>query len=77
MYTKKPLAYRGRDVDALLGISKSTRYARQDPKSVQYDPTWPLPIKLSARSTGYLVIEIEAWLASRPRVRVVPQMEAA
>lgn len=71
MRTTKPLTYRGSEVDALLGISKSTRYARQDPKSPQYDATWPLPIKLSARSTGYLVSEIEEWLASRPRTRVV------
>jgi len=75
MGTSKPLTYRGREVDSLLGISKSTRYARQDPNSPQFDPTWPLPIRLSARSTGYLVIEIEAWLASRPRTRVIEQTE--
>lgn len=73
----KPLTYRGSEVDLLLGISKSTRYTWQDPKSPQYDPTWPVPVKLSARSTGYLVSEIEAWLASRPRARVVLAMEAA
>jgi prophage regulatory protein len=75
MGTTKVLTYRGQEVDAMLGISKSTRYARQDPKSPQYDPTWPLPIKLSARSTGYFVNEIESWLASRPRTRVVVQAE--
>ncbi len=77
MNTFKPLTYRGSEVDSLLGISKSTRYTWQDPKSPQYDPTWPVPIKLSARSTGYLVSEIEAWLASRPRARSMPVMEAA
>lgn len=71
MNSPKPLTYRGREVDSLLSISKSTRYAWQDPKSPQYDPSWPLPIKLSARSAGYLVSEIEAWLASRPRTRVI------
>ena len=69
MEVRKPLAYRGRQVDMLLGISKSSRYSWQDQKSPQYDPTWPLPVRLSARSTGYLVSEIEAWLASRPRTR--------
>ncbi len=75
MNPTKPLTYRGREVDALLGISKSSRYNWQDPKSPQYDPTWPLPIKLSARSTGYRVTEIEAWLAARPRAcsRVIRQ----
>jgi len=67
----KPLIYRGAQVDALLGISKSTRYARQNPNSKQYDPSWPLPVKLSERSTGYLVSEIETWLAARPCSRAI------
>ena len=75
MDTTKPLTYRGREVDKKLGFSKSTRFSLQDPESPQYDPTWPLPVKLSARTTGYLVNEIEAWLASRPRTRVVRQSE--
>lgn len=69
MNVNKPITYRGAEIDALLGTSKSSRFARQDPKSPQYDPSWPLPVKLSARSTGYLVHEIERWLASRPRTR--------
>jgi prophage regulatory protein len=69
----KPLTYPGRVVDALLGSSKSSRYARQDPKSPQYDPTWPLPIKISTRCVAYRANEIEAWVASRPRTRVIKQ----
>jgi len=69
----KPLMYRGGVVDTLLGTSKSSRHAWQDPKSPQYDASWPLPIKLSARSVGYLVNEIEAWVASRPRARINSQ----
>jgi prophage regulatory protein len=75
MDTIKKLTYKGREVDSLLGIGRSTRYSWQDPKSPQYDPTWPLPIKLSARSTGYLVHEVEAWLASRPRARLTKKTE--
>lgn len=71
MKVTKPLTYRGPEIDRLLGISKSSRYAWQDPKSQQYDPSWPLPIKLASRSTGYLVSEVEAWLASRPRSRTI------
>lgn len=66
----KILAYRGQEVDSLLRISKSARHSWQDPNSPQYDPTWPLPVKLSARTTVYLADEIEAWLASRPRGRI-------
>ena len=71
----KPLMYRPQAVDALLGTCRSSRHSWQDPKSSQYDPTWPLPIKLSARSVGYIAAEVEAWIASRPRTRVVKQAE--
>ncbi len=77
MNSIKPLTYRGVELDKLLGISKSTRHAWQDPKSPHYDSSWPVPIKLSSRSVGYLVTEVEAWLASRPRVRQLAQKEAA
>lgn len=72
----KPLTYRGRAVDKLLGISKSSRYSWQDEKSPQFDPTWPLPVKLSARSTAYLASEIAAWLAARPRAGTSTLVEA-
>lgn len=75
MGTNKPLTYRGREVDSLLGTSRSARYSWQDPKSPQYDSTWPLPIRLSTRTTGYLVTEIEAWIASRPRAGVIKAEE--
>ena len=65
------LTYRGCEVDALLGISRSTRYAMQDPKAAQYDPTWPLPVKLSSRVNGYLVAEVQSWLAARPRAGMI------
>jgi prophage regulatory protein len=76
MGTIKPLTVPGKVVEEIVGISKSTRYSLQDPKSPQYDPSWPLPIKLSARSTGYFLHEVEAWLASRPRTRFIEKTEA-
>ena len=76
MNSIKRLTYKGSEVDVLLGSSKSARFSRENPKSQHYDPTWPIPVKLSARSTGYLVTEIEAWLASRPRARQLAQQEA-
>lgn len=63
-----PKVLSGREVDAMGCGSKSSRYQRQDPNSPYYDPTWPKPIKLSTRSVGYLANEIEAWIASRPRI---------
>lgn len=75
MKTAPPLAYRGKEVDALLGIGKSTRYSWQDPMSPQFDPTWPVPKKISARSIVYIASEVAAWLESRPRTRVIQKSE--
>ena len=78
METSKPLAYHGREFDKKLGISKSTRYSIQDPKLPQYEPAWPLPVTLVGaldripRPQNWV-----AWLASRPRTRVVRQAEVS
>ncbi|CAG1001335.1 hypothetical protein MTYP_02908 [Methylophilaceae bacterium] len=51
---------RRKQIEQLLGISRSTIYARLDPKSKQYDPDFPKPIKLSASSDSVAWIEAEA-----------------
>lgn len=65
----KPPHMPGAEVDAWLGIGKTTRHSWQNRESPYYDPTWPLPIKLSARKIVYITDEIEAWLKARPRTR--------
>lgn len=60
-----------------LGISRSTIYDWMNPRSPRYDPTFPLPIKLSGSSSrgavGWLESEICWWIdfrktATRERV---------
>jgi len=51
---------RRKQLEQLLGISRSTVYARLDPKSKQYDPDFPTPIKISASSDSVAWIEAEA-----------------
>ncbi|WP_447774066.1 helix-turn-helix transcriptional regulator [Variovorax boronicumulans] len=70
MSTVKPSHMSGAQIDAWLGIGKSTRYSWQDPKSPYHDPTWPLAIKLGTRRATYVLSEVEAWLAGRPRSRL-------
>lgn len=53
---------RAKDIRKLTGIPNSTRADKEDPKSPRYDPTWPKKIKLGARSTGYFLDEVLAWL---------------
>lgn len=49
------------------GLSRSAIYARLDPKSPQYDPSFPRPVSLGARAVGWYSHEIDEWLANRPR----------
>lgn len=53
---------RAKDMRKLTGIPNSTRADKEDPKSPRYDPTWPGKIRLGARSTGYFLDEVLAWL---------------
>lgn len=58
---------RRRHVQARTGLSRSSIYAKLDPKSSSYDPEFPTSIRLSKTSVGWLTSEIEAWISSRPR----------
>lgn len=50
---------RRKQVENLLGISRSTIYARLDPKSKNYDPSFPSPIRLTASTTSIAWVEAE------------------
>ena len=56
-------------VIARLGISRSTIYDWMNPESPRYDPTFPLPIRLSASAStgaiGWLEFEIIGWVELR------------
>lgn len=45
-----------------LGISRSSIYAKMNPRMPQYDPTFPLPINLGARSKGWAEPDVDRWL---------------
>jgi prophage regulatory protein len=55
------------DVRKIVGLGRSSIYARLDPKSPYHDPTFPRPIILGGRARGWLVKELEEWLTARPR----------
>lgn len=50
------------EVIARLGISKSTFYEWQNPKSKYYIDKFPQKIKLGANSVGYLESDIENYI---------------
>lgn len=47
------------------GVSRSSAYNKINPASKYFDPSFPKPIRLGARSIGWRESEIDAWIASR------------
>ena len=43
------------------GISRSAIYDKLNPRSKYYDPNFPRPLKLGARSVGFRSSELETW----------------
>jgi len=56
---------RRKQVEQSLGISRSTIYARLDPKSRQYDPDFPTPIKRGVTSIAWVEAEVQDYIAHR------------
>lgn len=59
------------------GLSNGTLHNKQNPQSPYYDPDFPQPVRLGANAVGWYEDEIDAWLASRPRVRISDSEVAA
>lgn len=53
---------RRKQVEQVLGISKSSIYARLDKNSPHYDPDMPRPIKIGATSIAFVESEINAYI---------------
>lgn len=57
------------DVQALLGRSRSWIYEVKNPTSRYFDPSFPAPIHLGAKSRGWIASELNAWIESRKSAR--------
>lgn len=53
---------RRRDLEARLGLSRSTIYDKINAKSPRYDATFPKPIRLGGCAVGWLRHEVDDWL---------------
>lgn len=65
----KATLLRGKEVDKKIGASRSSRYAKQDPKNAGYDPAFPVPVRIGPNSVRYIESEIDAYIAALPRTR--------
>ncbi len=52
-------------VEQTTGLSRSSIYAKMDPKSVYHDLSFPQSVKLGLRAVGWEESAIYAWLDSR------------
>lgn len=53
---------RRRQLEARLGLSRSTIYDKINPKSPRYDASFPKPIRLGSAAVGWLAHEVDDWL---------------
>lgn len=60
-----PKVLRKKQVREMTGLSYSTIYAKLNPKSKQYDPTFPKQFRISTGIVGWYQTEIATWLKSR------------
>ncbi|MCP3669911.1 MAG: AlpA family phage regulatory protein [Gammaproteobacteria bacterium] len=51
-----------------VGMRDSHFHDIQNPKSENFDPTFPNPVLIGKRATGYFEHELDLWLQNRPRV---------
>lgn len=74
--TTIPLAIlRVKQLSARTGLSRSAIYDKLNPKSPRHDPAFPIQVKIGFDAVGWLASEVEVWLASRPRTRLIEKPE--
>lgn len=60
---------RRKQLEDRTGLSRSTIYARLNPKSPNYDPTFPKPVELGYGMqnppVGWIESEVDAWLTAQ------------
>ena len=60
-----PVILRRKQLEARIGLGRSSIYDRINPESRYYDPTFPKPIKLGSGKNppvGFIEAEVNAWL---------------
>jgi prophage regulatory protein len=68
---------RRRQVEQILGLSRSTIYAKLNHKSTQFDRDFPRPIALGSMSVAWLEDEIQRYIAKRAASRTIVESPSA
>lgn len=67
-FETSPRIIRRKQLEARLGLSRSTIYGKLTPnpnRPNEYDPTFPKPIQIGSRAVGWLESEINDWLTAQ------------
>ena len=64
------------EVQRRLNIARATLYAKLNPEDPSYDPAFPVPVRIGARAVRWIESEVEAYIASLPRTRMIAGSEA-
>ena len=75
-HTPKTLLRRT-EVEAQTKLSRASLYAKLSPNDASFDPSFPVPIRISASSVRWIEDEIDTWIVSRPRARQHEAVTAA
>lgn len=66
MVSPSPLKIlRIKDVQARIGLARSTIYDRLDSRSPRYDSSFPKPLKIGRSAIGWLESSINQWIMER------------
>ncbi|RYH07743.1 AlpA family transcriptional regulator [Tropicimonas sp. IMCC6043] len=52
-------------VEEMTGLSRSSIYAKMDPRSPHFDPEFPTPVRLGKRAVAWRESDIIAWMNGR------------
>jgi prophage regulatory protein len=57
------------ETSAKIGGQRSLIYGKLNPKSPQFDPTFPQPVRIGARAIAFSERELDEWIAVRKAAR--------
>lgn len=61
---------RHRDVQAKIGVARSTIYDWINPKSPRFDVAFPKPVRIGLNSVGWLESEIDNWIIAKRQDKI-------
>ncbi len=65
----KEFLLRRADVEERTKLSRSSIYAKTNPRDRGYDAGFPVPVRIGSTSVRWVASEVDEWINSRPRAK--------